>query len=94
MVCTLNNPGTLGAIIAMNEALTDAEDDAFFAGIKAPTIIIEGEEDRSGAQVAEVQKRIPNCELVFVPKAGHACNLEAPWDYDRIATGFLQKHGL
>jgi pimeloyl-ACP methyl ester carboxylesterase len=94
MVCALNNPGTLGAIIAMNEALTDAEDDAFFAGIKAPTIIIEGEEDRSGAQVAEVQKRIPNCELVFVPKAGHACNLEAPWDYDRIATGFLQKHGL
>jgi pimeloyl-ACP methyl ester carboxylesterase len=30
----------------------------------------------------------------MIPGAGHACNIEAPWDYDRIATEFLAKLGL
>jgi pimeloyl-ACP methyl ester carboxylesterase len=94
MVCALNNAGTLGAIIAMNHALTDAEPDSFFGEIKAPTIIIEGDEDRSKTHVGEIVKRIPRCELVMIPKVGHACNLEAPWEYDRIATEFLRKLGL
>jgi len=94
MVCALNNPSTVGAIIAMNEALTDAEPDSFFAGIKAPTLILEGEEDRSAPTVGEVVKRIPNCVLEMIPRAGHACNIEAPWDYDRRAIAFLQKLGL
>ena len=94
MVCALNNPGTVGAIIAMNEALTDAEPDSFFAGIKAPTLILEGEEDRSAPTVGEVAKRIPNCALEMIPKAGHACNIEAPWEYDRRAMAFLQRLGL
>jgi pimeloyl-ACP methyl ester carboxylesterase len=94
MVCALNNPGTLGAIIAMNHALADAEPDAFFRGIKPPTVILEGEDDRSKAHIDEIQKRIPNCAIKMIANAGHACNLEAPWEYNRLATAFLEKLGL
>ena len=94
MVCAMNNPGTVGAIIAMNEALTDAEPDSFFRGIKPPTIILEGEDDRSKTHIDEIQKRIPRCEIKMIAKAGHACNIEAPVEYNRLATEFLAKLGL
>ncbi len=94
MVCALNNPGTLESIVMMNEALCDAEPDAFFAGIKPPTIIIEGAEDRSYPTVHDVQKRIPGCVLHTVEDAGHACNIEAPWAYNRICAEFLAGLGL
>ena len=34
------------------------------------------------------------CELKVLPGAGHACQLEQPWLFDRLMIEFLDKHGL
>src|SRR5439155_5107018 len=35
-----------------------------------------------------------HCELKVLPGAGHACQMEQPWLFDRFMIEFLAKHGL
>ena len=94
MVCALNNAGTLASIVANNEALAARPDPSFYDGINAPTIIIIGDLDRTKPASFELQKRIKGAELVFIPEAGHACNIEAPAAYDAHCIRFLSQLGL
>ena len=95
MVDELNNLATLDGIIAMNEALAEADmSTEFMAKIQAPTLIITGTEDRSHASVPELAKRIKGAEIRNMEGAGHANNFEMPWEYDRHCIEFLGKHGL
>ena len=65
-----------------------------FEGAKAPALIITGSEDGSHQGAFALQQRIPGCDLVTIEGAGHACNLEQPWEWDAHALRFLAKHGL
>lgn len=94
MVVALNNAGTLASIIANNEALAQRPDPSFYDRLTAPTLIVIGDLDRSKPGSVELQKRIKGSELVFIPEAGHACNIEAPAAYDAHCIRFLAKLGL
>jgi pimeloyl-ACP methyl ester carboxylesterase len=95
MICALNNPATLGSIIAMNEALArDAEPDSFFDTLTMPSIIISGDADRNHPAAIALHKHIKTSSFATVPGAGHAVMQEAPWLYDRYCIEFLAKLGL
>ena len=65
-----------------------------FEGPVKPTLIITGSEDGSHDGAFALQEKIAGCELITMEGAGHACNMERPWEWDAIALGFLRKHGL
>ena len=94
MVVALNNEGTLASIIAMNKANAQRMPEDFYRGIKAPTIIIMGQEDRTYESSLALHRLIPGSEHKTIPGVAHAPMLEAPAEYDRLATGFLRQHGL
>ena len=70
----------------------DAED--HYDRIKCPTIILTGTEDSAHASALELKQRIPGCEFKILPGAGHACQIEQPWLFDRFMLEFLKRHGL
>jgi pimeloyl-ACP methyl ester carboxylesterase len=93
MVCELNNPATLGSIIAMNEALfADAEPDSFFDTLTMPTLIMSGTADRNHAAAEALHTHIKTSEFRAIEDAGHAVMMEAPWLYDQYTIEFLHKH--
>ena len=57
-------------------------------------IILTGSEDGSHPGSFALQARVPNCELKTLPGAGHACQIEQPWLFNRFMIEFLDKHGL
>jgi pimeloyl-ACP methyl ester carboxylesterase len=83
-----------GTIIEMFRALSDPDPEWLYSGVKAPTLFITGSEDVAHQGAFEAQRRIPGCELVTMEAAGHACNMERPWEWDRHALEFLRRHGL
>ena len=58
------------------------------------TIILTGSEDSTHQSAFALKARIPNCELKVLPGAGHACQMEQPWLFDRFMIEFLADHGL
>jgi pimeloyl-ACP methyl ester carboxylesterase len=95
MVCELNNPSTLGSIIAMNQALSaEAEPDEFFATLRMPTLIISGDADRNHPAAMELHKHIKGSAFKAIEGAGHAVMQEAPWFYDQYCIEFLAKLDL
>jgi pimeloyl-ACP methyl ester carboxylesterase len=62
--------------------------------IKVPTCLIWGNNDTiTPPMVAhEFQKLIPNSELHFIDKCGHAAMMEVPGEFNNILDGFLAKH--
>jgi 2-hydroxy-6-oxonona-2,4-dienedioate hydrolase len=62
--------------------------------IKVPTCLIWGKNDTiTPPMVAEeFQKLIPNTELHWIDKAGHAAMMERPQEFNVILAGFLAKH--
>ena len=81
-------------IIEMFRALEEPDPDWLFEGIKAPTLIIRGGEDGGYQPTYALQERIQGCELAIIEGAGHACNMEKPWDYDVHLLRFLKTHSL
>jgi 2-succinyl-6-hydroxy-2,4-cyclohexadiene-1-carboxylate synthase len=82
------------SIIYQFEALQEAEPDGHFERIACPAIILTGTEDASHPRAFALKARIPNCEFKVLPGAGHACQMEQPWLYDRFMIEFLDRHGL
>ena len=60
--------------------------------IAVPTLLLYGERDvRSPKNVAdEMHARIPGSQLVFIPGAGHGCDMEAPDRFNAEVRAFLQ----
>jgi pimeloyl-ACP methyl ester carboxylesterase len=81
-------------IIHQFKALAEPYPEGHHERIACPTIILTGSEDNSHQRAFALQKRIPNCELKTLPGAGHACQIEQPWLFDRFMIEFLSKHGL
>ncbi|BFG70871.1 alpha/beta hydrolase [Sediminibacterium sp. KACHI17] len=61
--------------------------------IKQPTLLIWGNNDTITPPFVgkEFNRLIPNSELHFVDKCGHAPMMEVPDEFNRILDGFLQK---
>ena len=94
MLCELTNEGTLGSIIAMNEALTHVHPAELGIGITSPCLIISGTADRNHSKSFELQKHIAGSELESVEGAGHSSCLQGPSDFNRYCARFLAKHAL
>ena len=57
-------------------------------------LILTGTEDASHPNAYALKERVPGCELRVLPGAGHACQIEQPWLFNRFMLEFLAKHGL
>jgi pimeloyl-ACP methyl ester carboxylesterase len=78
----------------MFRALAEPDDESLYADVHVPTLIITGTEDGTHPGALELVKHIPGCELVKIVGAGHACNMERPWEFDTAMLDFLERHGL
>jgi pimeloyl-ACP methyl ester carboxylesterase len=60
--------------------------------VKVPTLLVYGDRDvRAPLTVAEdLHAAIPGSTLVVLPGAGHACNIEAPEEFNRVVRTFLR----
>jgi len=93
MVCALNNAGTLESIVLMNQALAEAKPE-FYPRLEVPTLIITASEDFTRESAYKLQSFIKGAEITCIEGAGHACNFELPWEFDRICIEYLKKRGL
>ncbi|AYD48790.1 MAG TPA: alpha/beta hydrolase [Arachidicoccus soli] len=62
--------------------------------IKQPTLLIWGKNDNVTPPFVaeEFNKLIPNSELYFIDKCGHAPMMEVPSEFNAILNPFLEKH--
>ena len=56
--------------------------------------VLSGSEDAIHKSAFALKEQIPNCAMRILHGAGHACQLEQPWLFDRYMVEFLQDHGL
>ena len=89
-----NQFADLQTILYQFKALQKPDPDGHHERIACPTIILTGSEDGTHQSAFALKARIPNCELRVLPGAGHACQMEQPWLFDRFMIEFLSKHGL
>ena len=89
-----NEFADLETILHQFRALQKAEPEGHHSGIACPTAILTGSEDGAHQSAFALQERIPDCELKVLPGAGHACQIEQPWLFDRFMIDFLARHGL
>ena len=59
--------------------------------VACPTIILTGSEDGTHPAAFALKERIPNCEMRILDGAGHACQIEQPWLFDRYMIEFLDR---
>jgi pimeloyl-ACP methyl ester carboxylesterase len=93
-LCERNEYADPGTIIAMYRALGRGLPDRLWSRLTAPTLVISGSEDVFFEESRELASVIPTCEVAVIDGAGHACNLEQPWQFDRAMQGFLSARGL
>jgi pimeloyl-ACP methyl ester carboxylesterase len=91
-------PGAAEAVRQTARQIVPANMEAVIARyktIKAPTLIIWGEEDK--VVPLEVgrnfQRDIPGSELVVIPRCGHIPQEEEPLETRRLIQDFMKKHG-
>ena len=89
-----NGTADLDSILYQFKALQKPDPDGHHERISCPTTILTGSEDGTHQSAFPLQARIPNCELKVLAGAGHACQLEQPWLFDRFMIDFLTRHGL
>jgi pimeloyl-ACP methyl ester carboxylesterase len=89
-----NSHADLQTIICQLEAHAQPDPEKHQAGIACPTIILSGSEDSTHQSALDLQARIPGCEMKVLPGAGHACQIEQPWLFNRLMIEFLSKHSL
>jgi pimeloyl-ACP methyl ester carboxylesterase len=88
-----NNSCDVDSIIYQFEALAESDPDAVL-GIGCPLLILSGTEDAAHPRAMELKARMPEAELQVLPGAGHACQMEQPWLFDRFVLDFLKRHDL
>jgi 3-oxoadipate enol-lactonase len=94
MFAERNPQADVQSIIYQFEALAKRDAEDHHSRIACPTIILTGSEDGSHPRAAALRERIPGCEMKILHGAGHACQIEQPWLFDRHMIEFLKKHGL
>ena len=64
--------------------------EADLARLAVPLLVICGDEDDPCVEPSLFLKRVvPNCGLAFLPRTGHACNLEEPAAFNSLVAEFL-----
>ncbi len=64
-------------------------------GVKVPTLVLVGENDKPFLAAAQVMaKKIPSSELFIVPDAGHAANIDNTGSFNKAVLDFLNKLNL
>ena len=59
-------------------------------GVRAPVALVAGAEDAKFSGIArDLAARLPDARVHRVPEAGHACHLEAPAAFFRVARTFF-----
>ena len=81
-------------IIYQFEALMRPDPEGHHDKITCPMIILSGSEDNAHQSAFDLKARVKGCEMRVLAGAGHACQIEQPWLFDRFAIEFLAKHGL
>ncbi len=94
MFAERNDKADLETIIRQFEAYKVAEAEDHHSSIACPTIILTGSEDGTHPSSFALKARIPGCEMKILHGAGHACQIEQPWLFDRFMIKFLKKHRL
>ncbi len=89
-----NRYADVETIIHQFKALAAPYPEGHHERLRCPVIILTGSEDGSHPSAFALKTRIPNCELKTLPGAGHACQIEQPWLFDRFIIEFLSRHGL
>ncbi len=89
-----NVHGDVETIITQFEAYQQPEPADHHTKIACPTVILTGSEDGTHPSAFALQKRIAGCEMKILYGAGHACQIEQPWLFNRFMIEFLQKHRL
>lgn len=79
-----NECADLQTILHQFKTLQQSDSDGHHKRIAYPTIILTGSEDGIHQNAFALKARIPNCELTVLPGAGHACQMEQPWLFDRF----------
>jgi len=93
LVLSRRDPGDVAGTIALLEALDAPDPEGLHERIRVPTLVVAGGEDRSLDRQRELARRISGAELHVIEGAGHCCNLERPWEYDRAVIEFLARIG-
>jgi len=76
-----------GMLAQRNSSVIDS-----LPNIKTPSVVIVGADDKPFlAASAYMEKKIPNCEKVVIPGAGHAANIDNPEDFNKALLSFLEK---
>jgi 3-oxoadipate enol-lactonase len=81
--------GIDGAIQSMK---TRADSTPLLEKIGRPALVITSDEDTliPASEAEDMARRLPRAQLVTIPKAGHASNLEAPDDFSEALANFLR----
>ena|SRR5215207_840428 len=80
---------------ANSRAFAEADLRDVLPRIDVPTLLLYGDRDvRAPAAVAhDLHRGIAGSTLVFIPGAGHVCNIDAPQRFNRELRAFLSTHG-
>jgi pimeloyl-ACP methyl ester carboxylesterase len=89
-----NSQADLQTIIHQFEAHAQRDAEDHQSRIACPTIILSGSEDGTHQGAFALKARIPGCEMQVLPGAGHACQIEQPWLFNRLMIEFLTRRGL
>ena len=89
-----NETADLQTILYQFQALAQPEPEGHFETIACPATILTGSEDGAHQSAFALQAKIPECGLRVLPGAGHACQIEQPWLFDRFMMEFLARYGL
>ena len=61
-------------------------------GVRVPICLVAGERDAKFTAIAsQLADLLPDARVEVIPGAGHACHVEAPLEFVRIARDFLQE---
>jgi len=66
------------------------------AGIKVPTLVIAGANDKTAppSVMEKMALTVPGAEYALMPDCGHLGPMDRPEDFNAILLGFLQRHEL
>ena len=94
MFAERNAQADLETIVRQFLALKAPDAADHYTSVKCPSIILSGSEDGIHKSAFALKEQIPNCAMRILHGAGHACQMEQPWLFDRYMIEFLKDHGL
>jgi 3-oxoadipate enol-lactonase len=86
-----NSPEAVASAVRAMKMRPDSTSD--LAGITCPALVICGTEDvlTPPSESAAMAEALVSAQAVFIPKAGHLSNLEAPLAFNEALTAFLSQ---